>query len=811
MNKKIAFTLLIIFITLSFTFADTNFRVMSYNTLNFAGSSRVPYFITVFHQVQPDIVLCQEIATEEGADSILAALNNAVGGFTASDFVYDSNYNTMLYYKTSIGTLVSQDTILVYPRAISEYVMDINGNPLRLYGCHLKSATGSQNEADRLAAVSALRDHINTLSDGTEFIITGDMNFYTSSEPGYQKFIMDLGDNSRSQDLCTEVGNWHDNESFSSVHTQSTRIESIGGGASGGLDDTFDFIFVRHDLNNGAGIEYISNSFCVFGNDGEHFNQSINEGTNSAVPDSVADALYNASDHLPIYADFSSISSVQSYVILSEYIEGTSYNKAIEVYNGTGAAVDLSAYSLEKDVNGNNEWSNSYTFSGTLAHGEVYVIAHPSATQDILNVADDTHGGVINFNGDDQVRLLKYGTEIDRIGIPGGVNFAQNVTYVRNSSATDPQSGPQDPRTNGEWDEYPVDTFSFLGSHTALQPTITVTSPDGNEEWERGYSYEITWTSSDFSDNVKIELYTQSTTMYTELISSTDNDGLWQWEIPSDQTIGSDYKIRISDAGDGNPFDESDSYFIITGIQTADDLFISEYIEGSSYNKAIELCNATGSTIDLSVYALKIYYNGSNNPQNQTFLSGSLGTNDVYVITHSSANPLLLDTADMIWGGLNFNGNDAVGFYKNDALIDVIGTIGENPGNGWSVAGYTEGTYNQTLVRKLSVVAGTTDWASSAGTNEDDSEWIVYDTDTFEYLGYHDAAIVSAPQNVSISISATTLTISWNEVSGANEYHVYSSYDPYSGFQRDQSGTYDDTSWTTSIQTVKKFYYVTAE
>jgi endonuclease/exonuclease/phosphatase family metal-dependent hydrolase len=448
---------------------------MSYNALNFDGTSRLSDFQTVLGNSEPDILICQEISSEAGANAMLSVLNAAIGGYARADFILDTDINNMLYYKSSIGTLVSQDTIGTSPRVISEYVMNIDGNPIRFYSCHLKSSSGSANEAERLAAVTILRNHLNGLPEGTEFIIVGDMNFYTSSEDGYQKFIASETNNiGRAQDLCTEVGSWHDNASYAQVHTQSTRVEQFGYGASGGLDDKFDFIFGNYGINNGSGIEYSSNSFTSYGNDGDHFNLSVNDGTNSAVPANVADALYYASDHLPVYADFTSISGFQTYLIISEYIEGSSYNKAIEIYNGTGAAVDLSAYSLEKDVNGNEVWGNTYNYSGTLAHGEVFVLANPSATQAILDEADDTDGGLIIFNGDDQVRLLKYGVEIDRIGIPGDITFGENVTYVRKSTITEPQSGPQDPRSNGEWDEYPVDTFSYLGSHFAINPTITV-------------------------------------------------------------------------------------------------------------------------------------------------------------------------------------------------------------------------------------------------------------------------------------------------------------------------------------------------
>jgi endonuclease/exonuclease/phosphatase family metal-dependent hydrolase len=755
---------------------------MSYNTLNFDGTSRLSDFQTVLGNSEPDILICQEISSEAGANAMLSVLNAAIGGYARSDFILDTDLNNMLYYKSSIGTLVSQDTIGTSPRVISEYVMNINGNTIRFYSCHLKSSSGSANEAERLAAVTILRNHLNGLLEGTEFIIVGDMNFYTSSEDGYQKFIADEINNiGRAQDLCTEVGSWHDNASYAEVHSQSSRYEAFGYGASGGLDDKFDFIFGNYGINNGSGIEYNSNSFTSYGNDGAHFNLSVNDGTNSAVPDSVADALYYASDHLPIYADFVSLSGTQPYLLISEYVEGSSYNKAIEIYNGTGAAVDLSAYSLEKDLNGNEVWEYTYNYNGTLANGDVFVLANSGADPVILGVADDTDNGVINFNGNDQVRLLKYGVEIDRIGIPGDITFGENVTYVRKSTVTEPQSGPQDPRSNGEWDEYPVDTFSYLGSHTAINPTITVVSPNGNEEWDRGNSYDITWTSNDFTDNVKIELYKEAVRDYTELISSTDNDGIWQWNIPSEQSISSDYKIRISDANDGNPNDESDSFFSITGTQITTDLFISEYIEGSSYNKALEIYNGTGLTVNLSEYEIWKIENGGSWTERTLALSGYLAVDSVLVIANPFASSYILDFADITWYFASCNGNDA------------------------------DATKDHTLVRKTSVIIGNTDWSSSAGTNATDSEWIVHNQDIFDYLGFHITGPLNAPSNVTIEISDTSITIYWDEVVGATLYHVYSSDNPYSGFIVDETGSFSNNSWVTSIISEKKFYYVTAE
>ena len=785
MKKEITIIITILIICSINLFADTNFRVMSYNALNFDGTDRLTDFETVLAASAPDILICQEIKTESASDAILTILNSAFGGFARASFVNDGDLNNMLYYKTSIVTLVSQDVVDTSPRDISEYVMNIDGNPIRFYSCHLKASDGSTYEAERLAAVTILRDHLNGLTEGTEFIIAGDMNFYTSSEDGYGKFIADEGNNSRSQDLCSEVGNWHENSSYSDVHTQSTRTADLGdGGATGGMDDKFDFIFGNYGINNGSGIEYSSSSFTSYGNDGAHFDQSINNGTNSAVPANVADALYYASDHLPVYADFVSLSGTQPLgsLIISEYIEGSSINKAIEIYNGTGAAVDLSAYSLEKDLNGNEVWDYTYNYNGTLAHGDVFVLANSQADSAILAVADDTDNEVINFNGDDQVHLLKYGIEIDRIGIPGDIDFAKDVTYVRKSTVTEPLNGPQDPRSNGEWDEYPIDTFSYLGSHSSINPTITVTSPNGSESWERDNPYDITWTSNDFTGNVKIELYKNSTSAYSVLIASTVNDELWEWNIPLEQSIASDFKIRISDANDGNPFDESDDFFSITGTQPeTQDVFFSEYIEGSSNNKALEIYNNSGSTISLENFRINQSVNGGGWQYQHAFPAGAtLASGDVWVIITDTVVLPLFDpaNADEILSYpsvVHHNGDDARGLeYTEDGgsnwiLLDLIGDPDNDPGTGWAVAGTTGATANHTLVRKSDVIEGNTDWAVSAGTTPENSEWIVYPQDTFDYFGAHTIGGNALPLINNIErtpagdiLSTTTVSISAN-------------------------------------------------
>ena len=290
------------------------FRVLTYNVLDFSGTSasaRADDFEIVMRYINPDIVVVQELINEAGADTLLNRLNQAgIGTWSRAAFWDGPGTDNMLFYKNFIVSLVSQDTIIPPDglRAMSEYVVDVNGSQLYIYSCHLKASTGY--ESQRFEEVQFLRQHIENLQSSKgdfEWLIVGDMNFYGSEgDSGYTEFIRphalpdtNLG---RSKDILGLPGYWHDNATFAPYHTQSTRS------SSGGLDDRFDFIFSKYELDNDIGVDYVSNSYTTFGNDGDHLNLSVNDGTNNAVPDSIADVLYAFSDHLPVYADFRSTS-----------------------------------------------------------------------------------------------------------------------------------------------------------------------------------------------------------------------------------------------------------------------------------------------------------------------------------------------------------------------------------------------------------------------------------------------------------------------------------------------------------------------
>lgn len=163
---------------------------------------------------------------------------------------------------------------------------------------------------------------------------------------------------------------------------------------------------------------------------------------------------------------------------------------------------------------------------------------------------------------------------------------------------------------------------------------------------------------------------------------------------------------------------------------TPTDLFFSEYVEGSSNNKALEIANLTDSSIDLTDYQLEMYFNGNTNAGLTISLSGSVASNDVFVIAHSSADNAILAVADQTQGSGWFNGDDAIVLSKNGEVIDSIGQVGFDPGSQWGSG--LESTQNNTLRRNLNIESGDTDTSDEFLPEQ---EWTGFESNTFDNLG----------------------------------------------------------------------------
>jgi len=181
-----------------------------------------------------------------------------------------------------------------------------------------------------------------------------------------------------------------------------------------------------------------------------------------------------------------------------------------------------------------------------------------------------------------------------------------------------------------------------------------------------------------------------------------------------------DYAFRFSGDGgttftycDGQPAGSSDGYQVANAGQMTSQpggpppvLYFSEYAEGSSNNKALEIFNANGGDVDLSACTVRIYANGAVMPSNTINLVGTLPAGSTYVVCDNDIAPAVFDpsSCDLLDPGSFYNGNDAVALSCGADTLDVIGQIGFNPGAAWSVGGVT--TLNATMRRSCMVTAG---------------------------------------------------------------------------------------------------------
>jgi hypothetical protein len=189
--------------------------------------------------------------------------------------------------------------------------------------------------------------------------------------------------------------------------------------------------------------------------------------------------------------------------------------------------------------------------------------------------------------------------------------------------------------------------------------------------------------------------------------------------------------------------------------QGCSDLFISEYVEGDYNNKAIEIYNPTNAAIDLSLYQMGRFRDGSGSPMTLN-LSGSIESYGTYVVVLDKRNPTgtgneapidaaleaVADTfVNPVYVQANspfyFNGDDAFGLFKGDGteLVDLFGKIGEDPGTAWSDVNGTWWTLNHTLIRKNTVLGGVTENPAEFMVQ---TEWDSLPENTFSELGMHE-------------------------------------------------------------------------
>jgi plastocyanin len=344
-----------------------------------------------------------------------------------------------------------------------------------------------------------------------------------------------------------------------------------------------------------------------------------------------------------------------SDLFFSEYGEGSSNHKYIEIYNPTSSAISLAGYTVYLSGNGGS-YTNTFTSNASIASGDVYLVSTNQADSLIQAAADTilSYPSIVHFNGDDALILFDGTDTIDVLGVPGvdpgsswavGSGSTANHTLVRMASIT---GGSTDWTTGAlEWDVYPQNTWTYIGSH-------------------------------------------------------------------SSNCVG---------GGGGGPLPGACS-----------DLFFSEYGEGSSNHKYIEIYNPTSSAISLAGYT--VYLSGNGGSYTNTFTSNaSIASGDVYLVSTNQADSLIQAAADTILSYpsiVHFNGDDALILFDGTDTIDVLGVPGVDPGSSWAVG--SGSTANHTLVRMASITGGSTDWTTGA------LEWDVYPQNTWTFIGSHSSS-----------------------------------------------------------------------
>ena len=311
--------------------AQDTIRMMQYNLMYYTSTSGISdcnsvsnnldnkdsHIKTIFQYVLPTVFcVCEMGSQTQYADRLLnnaintdgidyyrrGPLTNQSGGTIANMIYYDSRKLT-LYRSSNITTSYrDMNGYTFYYNADNLYTGDTIF--MTFWIAHLKAGTGNTNESARYAQTQKLMSRISSSGMPGNYTFSGDFNLYSSDESAYQELTEYSNSLYRFYDPVNSPGYWHNNAQFASLHTQSTHAQDADCFSSGGLDDRFDIILVSPYIYYGTDrIHLVEGSYHALGQDGARFNGSVLSPANNSVPNNVAVALYQQSDHLPVIMD----------------------------------------------------------------------------------------------------------------------------------------------------------------------------------------------------------------------------------------------------------------------------------------------------------------------------------------------------------------------------------------------------------------------------------------------------------------------------------------------------------------------------
>ena len=319
--------LTITFLLISFLLkAQDTITVLQYNLLNYGNytsyctsnnnnvNKKDGYIKTIINYVKPDIFSVNEMVAQEAMmEHLKGKINETwISKYKRPSFIYSSSdyiANTV-YYNSEKLTFQAQYIAQTYVRDVNIFKFYYNSPALEngdtafifCVVAHLKAGSGTSNSNQRKIMINNTMNYIKNFDPENNYMLMGDFNMYTSQEPAWDLITNYSDERVRFNDPINKPGDWNNNYQFRYIHTQSTHENSSGCAAGGGMDDRFDFIFISNDIKNGnKKVKYVNGSYRAVGQDGNHFNKSINASpTNTSVPSNVLNALYKNSDHLPV-------------------------------------------------------------------------------------------------------------------------------------------------------------------------------------------------------------------------------------------------------------------------------------------------------------------------------------------------------------------------------------------------------------------------------------------------------------------------------------------------------------------------------
>ena len=332
-KNKTVLCFLCCFISVFQTFASDTLRMMQYNLMYYTLSAPSDCAVSenyltnkeihlkkIVQYVKPDVVCVNEIGSRQTyIDRILNNVFNS-DGITHFSACPLTNYSggsiaNMLYYDDRKLSFHSHFYITTSYRDINAYRMYYKSKELAqgdtvfitFIVAHLAAGNNVNSENSRETQTLQLMERLEQLGKADNYIFSGDFNLYGASEKAYQTLLYYPNSLFQFIDPIDREGEWHYNRSFSDIHTQSTHTYSDEGEcfASGGMDDRFDFILVSSYIFYGLkGVQSMNRSYHALGQDGNRFRNTIVAPANQIVPQEIANALYNISDHLPVILDF---------------------------------------------------------------------------------------------------------------------------------------------------------------------------------------------------------------------------------------------------------------------------------------------------------------------------------------------------------------------------------------------------------------------------------------------------------------------------------------------------------------------------